>query len=361
MKQILSLLIALCVPLFSLHSRDIKSEVKINENIYAEIIRLSEKVLVVADVSPNGIVTAIVTNKGIIIIDTGVSWSFGEGFRKIVEQEFKRSDFSYVINTHADRDHTFGNQAFKDAIIVAHKNCYKALQKLKMQWNTEKNEYISTHKSRAEKNIQELKDTNLHLDEAYRKRRLVAINSLIVSDLSEGQEIVLPTLTFNDQMTLYSGDITLHLYYLGEGHSDCDILIYVPQENLIVAGDAFIKSMLICSMKQDAFDMARYSKILNTVLNDSARIKYAVCGHGSFVSFSELLARRDYLNSLLKGIKQSYARGMDLKAIIQRFPLENYSYLTRLIDESSTELKKQHAEIIEKFWFRLHSEELNEH
>ncbi len=229
-----------------------------------------------------------------------------------------------------------------------------------MEWAQKKDEYVVLHKSRAEKNIQELKEMVIDSDLANRKRRSVSTNNLIASDLSKGQEIILPTITFNDQMTLYSGDITLHLYYLGEGHSDCDILIYVPQENLIIAGDAFIKSMLICYMKQDKFDMSRYSEILNTVLNDRAQIKYTVCGHGSFMTFDELLARRDYLNSLLKGINKGYVNSMDLETIIQLFPLDNYSYLTRFIDKSSIELKNQHTEIIEKYLSMLHGKEPNE-
>jgi cyclase len=358
MKKIFWLIISLFIPLFQSYSQHIKSEVTINKEIPVGITRLSERVLVLTDVAPNGVVTAISTAKRIIIIDTGVSWSFGKGFRKIVEHEFNcNDDFIYVINTHADRDHTFGNQAFKDAIIVRHENCYKSLKKLEMEWDAKKDEYVSLHKDRAEKNIRELEETNIDLGQASRKRRLLATNNLIASDLSEGQEIILPNLTFNDQMTLYSGEITLHLYYLGEGHSDSDILIYVPQENIIVVGDAFIKSMLICYMKQDKFDMSKHSDILNAVLNDGAQIKYVVCGHGSIMTFDEILARRHYLNSLLKGIKQGYVNGMDLETIIQRFPLDSYSYLTRFIDESSKELKNQHIGTLKKYWSMLHGEE----
>lgn len=356
-KRIFCLLISLLVLQFLLNSQHAESVVTINKEIPVEAMRLSERVLVLTDVVPNGVVTAIATTKGIIVIDTGVSWSFGKEFRRIAEHEFKRSDFMYVINTHADRDHTFGNQAFKDAAIVGHENCRKSLQSLQMEWDKRKDEYVALHRGRAEKNIQELKETILDPDQARRNRQSVAINNLIVSDLSEGQEIIPPIITFLDQMTLYSDDITFHLYYLGEGHSDCDILIHVPQESLIVAGDAFMKSMLIGYMKQDRFDMARYSEILNIVLNNKERIKYAVCGHGPFITFDELLARRDYLNSLFGCIRQAYSDGANLETVIQRLPLENYSYLTRLIGKTSAELNDEHKTIIEKYWSRLCGEE----
>jgi len=329
---------------------NIQNELRINEEIPVEVMRLSKKVLVLTDVSPNGVVTAISTNKGIVVIDTGVSWSFGKGFREIIEHEFKRKEIIYVINTHADRDHTFGNQAFEEALIVGQKNCLISLENLKKEWNITKEEYISLHKGRAERSKKELKGIGARSDHADVIRKSIAANNLIASDLSEGQEIILPQITFTDQMTIYCGEITLYLYYLGEGHSDCDILIHVPQENLIVVGDAFIKSMLICYMKQDRFDMERYLHILNTVLKDKNQIINIVCGHGPMMTCEELLARRNYFESLLKGIKESYARDLNIEMVIQRLPLDNYSYLTRLIGKNSAELADQHIQIIGKYW-----------
>jgi glyoxylase-like metal-dependent hydrolase (beta-lactamase superfamily II) len=144
---------------------------------------------------------------------------------------------------------------------------------------------------------------------------------------------------------------------LGEGHSDGDVLIHAPQERLVVSGDAFIKSMLIGYMKQEQFDIARYSDVLNVILDDRARIKYVVCGHGPLMTHDDLLARRDYLNSLFEGIRHAYSEGTDLETVIQRLPLENYSYLTRLIEKTSAELNDEHKAIIEKYWSRLKSKE----
>lgn len=356
-KKIFCLLLPLLVPQFLLHSMHGDNAAATNKGIPVEVKQLSERVRVLTDVAPNGVVTAISTDSGIIIIDTGVSWSFGKEFRRIAEQEFKRKDFIYVINTHADRDHTFGNQAFKDAIIVGHENCRKSLQNLQKEWDEKKHEYAALHKGRAIKTIQELKEKIHDSDQASQKRRSVAINNLVASDLSEGQEIIPPKITFNDQMILYSGDLTLHLYYLGEGHSDGDILIHLPEERLVIAGDALIKSMLVGYMKQEQFDMERYSEVLNSVCHNRARIDNVVCGHGPLMTQDELLARRDYLNSLLKGIRQAYSEGTDLETVIQRLPLENYSTLTRLIGKTSAELNDEHKTIIEKYWLRLKSKE----
>lgn len=359
-RSISDLLLPLFVLLSPLNCCESKNEAKINDEIPVEIERLSERVLILSDVPPNGNVTAISTSKGIIVIDTGVSWSFGYGFRRIIEREFKRTDFAYVINTHADRDHTFGNQAFEDVTIIGHENCLKALHEMKKTWDVKKNEYVSLHKERAERRLRELKAMVADSDQADIKRRQVATNELIASNLTEGQEIILPKITFRDRITLRSGDIVLHLYHLGEGHSNCDILIHVPQERLVVAGDAFIRTMLICYMKQDKFDVERYYEILNAVLNGGTPVRYVTCGHGSPMSGKELLARRDYLGSLLESIRQGYAEGLDLETASRRLPLDGYSNLTRLIGRTPAELESEHSGLIEKFWSMLQSSNSSE-
>lgn len=352
----LGLVLSPFVLIYPLHSQEVKRDTYVNEEITFEINRLSERVLVLANVSPNGIVTAISTVEGIIIIDTGISWSFGKRFRKIIEDEFKSNEFVYVINTHADRDHTFGNQIFNDAPIIGHENSYTALQRLKKEWDEKKNEYISLHTNRADSELQAMKEAPEDSDLVVKKRRSIAINKLIASDLSEGQVVIPPTLTFKKQSTLYAGEITLHLYYMGEGHSDCDILIHVPEENLVIAGDAFIQGMLICYLKQDKFDLSRYSEVINKILNTSTPVKFVVCGHGSIMTADELLIRRDYLFDLMQGIKEGYIHGLDMETIIGRFPLDNYSNLTRFFGEVSAELINQHTEIIEKYWNFLQDE-----
>lgn len=361
MNSISGLLLSLFVLLSPLNCGGNGNEAKINDDIPVGIERLSKRALVLTDVPPSCNVTAIASSEGIIVIDTGVARSFGEGFRRIIEREFKRNDFAYVINTHADRDHTFGNQMFGDVTIIGHKNCRQALGELKMAWDVKKNEYVSLHKDRAERSLRELKEISADSDQADVLRRQIATNNFIASDLANGQEIILPNKIFEDSLTLRSGDITLSLYYLGEGHSNCDVLVHVPQESLIVVGDAFIRTMLICYMKQDKFDMARYSKILNKVLNDGTHVKYVVCGHGSFMTGEELCARRDYLDGLLEDIGQGHLESLDFETVRKGLSLDGFYNLARIIGRTPVELEDEHAALIEKYWSMLQSSSPSEY
>ena len=56
--------------------------------------------------------TAISSEKGIVIVDTTSSPGTAMRMRQIVEREFGRSDFIYVVNTHHHWDHFFRESGF---------------------------------------------------------------------------------------------------------------------------------------------------------------------------------------------------------------------------------------------------------
>jgi glyoxylase-like metal-dependent hydrolase (beta-lactamase superfamily II) len=65
---------------------------------------------------------ALAPQKGIVVIETSLIRSYDARIRQVIEKEFGRKDFKYLINTHYHHDHTCGNQIYSDATIVAHKN-----------------------------------------------------------------------------------------------------------------------------------------------------------------------------------------------------------------------------------------------
>ncbi|MDF2180747.1 quinoprotein relay system zinc metallohydrolase 1 [Neptuniibacter sp. CAU 1671] len=60
----------------------------------------------------------IVTDEGVIVIDTGPSFRYGREMRQAIEQ-ITDKPVKHVFITHSHPDHYLGNQAFKDATIWA--------------------------------------------------------------------------------------------------------------------------------------------------------------------------------------------------------------------------------------------------
>jgi glyoxylase-like metal-dependent hydrolase (beta-lactamase superfamily II) len=46
-----------------------------------------------------------------------------------------------------------------------------------------------------------------------------------------------PNLTFNDTMTLVRGGREIRLVYLGRGHTDTDVVVFLPKERIVCTGD----------------------------------------------------------------------------------------------------------------------------
>ena len=182
--------------------------------------------------------TAIQSQKGLVIIDTEMSPRIMAPIKERIEQVFGRNDWAYVINTHAHDNHAGGNSLFKGASIVGHENLAADMQWIiRRQTEPDSNAANSTGppnscgtcgpscpRSRA-----------IPCRPGWSGARSSS-GSCITQDLREGYEVVKPTLTFADKHTLDLGDLTLELVFFGKGHSMSDILIYVPQERLLVRG-----------------------------------------------------------------------------------------------------------------------------
>jgi len=78
--------------------------------------------------------TAIRSRKGLVIIDTEMSPRIMTPIKERLELVFGRSDWVYVINTHAHDNHPGGNSLFKSAVIVGNENLAQQLV-LVVAWN----------------------------------------------------------------------------------------------------------------------------------------------------------------------------------------------------------------------------------
>jgi len=54
-------------------------------------------------------------------------------------------------------------------------------------------------------------------------------------------KIPLPNETFFNRMNMYNGSLEIILFYFGPAHTDGDIVIYVPGDNVAILGDLFFK------------------------------------------------------------------------------------------------------------------------
>lgn len=82
-----------------------------------EVVRPCEGVLILQGGCWFENMTVIDTGKTLVVVDTYASYKLAEKARAYIDKIFNKP-VSHVINTHYHWDHTFGNQVFKNAVII---------------------------------------------------------------------------------------------------------------------------------------------------------------------------------------------------------------------------------------------------
>jgi glyoxylase-like metal-dependent hydrolase (beta-lactamase superfamily II) len=107
-----------------------------------------------------------------------------------------------LVNTHGHYDHCFGNRVFRPAVIWGHERCATMIER-------------SGERQRA---------------------AAAAEIPALAADLAE-VELDPPDRTFADRATIELGSRAVELAWLGRGHTDNDIVIRIPDADVLCAGD----------------------------------------------------------------------------------------------------------------------------
>lgn len=225
----------------------------------------------------------VVTEEGVVVIDAQGPKDLALLLKKKIS-EVTRKPVIYVINTHYHGDHTFGNQYFKEAKIIAHENTRKNL---------------------------------IEKDAKHREtfKRFFGEKSL------EGFSLTLPEITISDTMTLHAGGKTIYASYAGNpAHTDGDIFVYLPSEGILFAGDLLYNSRLPWLADGDT---SGWIKTLDSLSAIDARI--CVPGHGSVGDKNIIKDLKAYLMDMKEEVKRLMEMGKNLEEIKKEISLPKYS------------------------------------
>jgi glyoxylase-like metal-dependent hydrolase (beta-lactamase superfamily II) len=290
---------------------------------FVRIDKLSDRVLLAYWLGTGRCnLTAIKSEKGLVIIDTERSPRIMAPIKAKIEQAFGRSDWAFVINTHAHDNHAGGNVLFKGAVIVGHDNLPKD-----MQWLTRR----QTEPEWKRKELGFAADTLRNLQAALPQyagnranaRRIqgeIKFWQLYTQDMEEGHTIVPPTLTFADTRTLDLGDLRLELVFFGKSHSLSDILIYVPAERLLVTGGVVYQRAHLPEISEESTldDVLRYIAVLDRFCADGVKIDRVIPSHSPPLTQKDLPPVRDYYQRMLAGVRAARKEGLTLEQTTER-------------------------------------------
>lgn len=146
---------------------------------------------------------AVICGDGVLVIDTRAHHAQARELLDHVRL-LSPAPIGWVVNTHHHWDHTFGNAEFLPAEIWGHQRCAEVLR-----------------------------------TEGELMREQVKSQWASPTDIPLFDEVVVtpPDRTFADRAILDLGGRAIELRHLGRGHTDNDIVVVVPDSDVVFAGD----------------------------------------------------------------------------------------------------------------------------
>lgn len=213
----------------------------------------------------------IIGDKEVYVLDAKMD---NQSAKEVINAVKKITDkpISHIILTHSDGDHVNGLTGFSsDLDIIAHENSAKHIKK---------------------------------------------------ANESEAEKLPLPNKTFYHRMNIYSGNLEIYLFYFGSAHTDGDIVVFIPDDNVAIIGDLFFKDrdpLIHMHKNGSSFGL---TKVLKEIIDLDANIYLS--GHAEPVVKADIenlrqtiMEKQDTVrtmiedNKSLNEIKEAYGVALD--------------------------------------------------
>jgi glyoxylase-like metal-dependent hydrolase (beta-lactamase superfamily II) len=226
---------------------------------------------------------AVVGAAGVVVIDTRASAAQGRQLLDDVRRLVPDSAVRWVVNTHQHFDHAFGNIAMVGATIHAHENAAAGLAGA-AEWV----------KAQIEADPGDDPD---HAE----------ITAQVLQDVL-GTELRLPDVVFSSVATIDLGDRIVELMHPGRGHTDGDIVVRVPDADVVFGGD-LVEQSGPPSFGPDSFPLD-WPGSLDLVVGLLTGGSVVVPGHGARVDKAFVEAQRADVSDVAHVIRSLYAAGV---------------------------------------------------
>ena len=231
-------------------------------------------------------ISAINTEIGIVVIDAGISTELTEKYRPKIEQAFQHSNFTYVINTHAHPDHCRGNSVFPTAEIAGHENGPEEMEQYWKHPGSVENSLRAT----VEEYEFNLRDCPPNSEEWYHNFTQKIRYEGAYRDVKKKLPLRKADLMFSDSLAINMGDLTFELKYFGKCHSNSDILIYIPELNVLFVGDLMFQYGRPSIRDKSMADKEIWHRSIAWTERRMHNITTVIGGHGQVFAKDELIA-----------------------------------------------------------------------
>lgn len=163
----------------------------------------------------------------------------------------------------------------------------------------------------------------------------------VLKERSDQTRLVSPTTTFEDAHIIEMGDMKIEARYLGHAHSPGDIVVWLPEQSMVIAGDmAFHERMLPIFEHTITAD---WIETWDTVF-EPLGATYVIPGHGHPTNMDQVRRyTRDYLVYLRERIGAHLEGGGDLAQAyyVDQSPYKNLDTFEELATKNAGRVYEQ--------------------
>nr|WP_295467906.1 MBL fold metallo-hydrolase [Mesorhizobium sp.] len=205
-------------------------------------------------------------------------------------------DIGILVNTHADGDHTFGNQLVKDARIIGTQGTVDDFMR-----------FDPAILQKVNLNAEQFGSAGVFMQECFRP-----------FDFS-GIELTPPTEVFSGTLDIMVGDKKVQLIEVGPSHSLGDALVYVPDDKVLFTGDILFTEGTPIAWYGPVY---RWINVCDMVLDMD--VETVVAGHGPISTKDDVRRMRDYLQYVTGKARPLWEQGMDYLEASYKIDLGEY-------------------------------------
>jgi glyoxylase-like metal-dependent hydrolase (beta-lactamase superfamily II) len=239
--------------------------------------RLNDRVLILCHASWKETMTVIDAGPSLIVVDTWGSPAAAKKAKARIDSAFGKP-VRFVLNTHHHWDHTFGNAAFPEAVIIGHRFCAEDMRASYGDPVVRKSKL---------KESASLADT----DPVRRYIREVAAESM-----GDGFRLCPPDRAAGDRDTLSAEGLTVLLYHTPGIHTRSNITVFIPKLGIVFGRREFAGTV---QMKlEPGADPKIIARVLEEILASGKPIRYLIPGHGSPLADPDLKAGVERLKGM---------------------------------------------------------------
>ncbi len=223
-----------------------------------------------------------VADAGVVLVDTKL-----EGYGEAIMAEVRRvtdRPVTHIINSHTHFDHSGSNTEFPDTVeFVAHDNIRRAMARDDCQ----------------------PQPTNC-------------------DDFQGENAKYLPSTTFSDRLTLFSGGDAIDLYHFGPGHTDGDTFIVFREARAMHTGDMFLGKFapFIDAENGNGGSATEFGRTLNKAIANVPDVDTIITGHWHTpLAWSDLEDYARFYNDLADQAGRSQAAGRSVDEAVAAYTL----------------------------------------